>query len=121
MLIVKKNKKMSNLNKLIDPNILLPNYKLWKTNDGLILELSEMEDGHLINTIKMLYNNILFPPIPLSDDYIRWSFGNLDKTDAIYYILNMLQELEDRNSNCNLKELILKSIKKLEEYKQIFE
>lgn len=81
----------SNIQGLEDLNLdnLKPNYNIWTTNWGEFLELSEIEDKHLINIIKMLYNNIVSPLNPLSDDYVRWSFNYLDKNDAIEYIDRM--------------------------------
>lgn len=76
---------------------LNPNYNIWLTNQGEFLELREMDEAHLINTIKMLYNNKISPESPLSDDYIRWEINYLSIKDAIEYIIHMFKELNNRN------------------------
>lgn len=75
---------------------LKPNYNVWLTNQGDYLELREMDETHLVNTIKMLYNNIVSPQNPLSDNYIRWKINYLSVEDAVEYIIHMFEELNNR-------------------------
>ena len=100
---------------------LKPNYNIWLTNQGDYLELREMDETHLINTIKMLYNSILFPNKPLSDNYIRWSIKYLSKLDAMEYIISMFEELNSRNiEKYNyLRDQIYNNIRTLSEFKYV--
>lgn len=89
------NSNIEGLEDLVLDN-LKPNYNVWLTNQGDYLELREMDETHLVNTIKMLYNNIVSPQNPLSDNYIRWKINYISTEDAIQYIIHMFEELNNR-------------------------